>query len=65
MDIKRHRLLQVLRNEEILDGNGRLRWHNIMEGERPFSVTILGNSQPHCQVSRPARLTFRPADGLS
>ena len=55
VDGERHRLVEVLGNYERLGGNGRLFWHNIMEGKRPFSSKLLANSY------RP----FRPSQAAS
>jgi hypothetical protein len=49
VDVKRRRLVEVLGNHERLGKNGRLRWHNSMEGKRPFASKFLGN------IHRPIR----------
>ena len=38
VDGKRRRLVEFVGNHERLGKNGRLFWHNIMEGKRPWPV---------------------------
>lgn len=52
--VKRCRLVEFVGNHEMLGKNNRLRWHNIMEGERPFSVKIIGNNYRPTRPSQPA-----------
>lgn len=54
VDVKLCRLAEVLGNHKRLGKNGRLFWHNIMEGKRPFVVKIPGNSQCYFQLSQAA-----------
>ena len=42
--VKCRRLVEVVGNHEELGKNGRVCWHNIMEGERPFASILSGNS---------------------
>ncbi len=49
VDVKRCWLIEVLVKCERLGKNGRLRWHNIMERERPFASKLSGN------IHRPTR----------
>ena len=52
VDVKRCPLVEVVGNLERLGKNGRLRWHNTMEGERPFASKLPGNNQRHFQPSQ-------------
>jgi len=52
--VKRWRLVEVVGNHEKLGKNGRRRWHEDVEGKRPFVVKIPGNSQRHFQPSQAA-----------
>ena len=54
VDVKRCPLVEVVGNLERLGKNGRLRWHNTMEGERPFASKLPGNNQRHFQPSQAA-----------
>jgi hypothetical protein len=49
VDMIRRRLVEVLVKCERLGKNGRLRWHNNVEGERPFASNLRGN------IHRPTR----------
>jgi hypothetical protein len=52
VDVKRCRLVDFLGNHEALGKNGRLFWHNIMEGERPFASNPPNNSHRPIQPSQ-------------
>jgi hypothetical protein len=54
VDVKCCRLVEVLGNHERLGKNGRLRWHNIMEGKRPFASKLSGNSHRPTRPSQSA-----------
>ena len=71
VDVKRWRLVEVLGNHERLGKNGRLLWHNTMEGERPFASKLFSNSHRLFRPSQSAlaqvltnfTLAERPASG--
>jgi hypothetical protein len=53
VDGERRRLVEVVGNHETLGKNGRWRWHNTMEGKRPFASKHSGNIQRPTQPSQP------------
>ncbi len=54
VDGKRRRLVEFVGNHERLGKNGRLFWHNIMEGKRPFSSKLSAKSHHPTQPSQAA-----------
>ena len=58
VDVKRRRLAEVFGNHEMVGKNGRLCWHSVMEGERPFASKLSGNIHRPTQQVRQLRHRF-------
>ena len=54
VDVKCWRMVEVLGNHKRLGKNGRRRWHNTMEGERPFASKLSVNSHHPIRPSQSA-----------
>jgi hypothetical protein len=54
VDMKRCRLVEFMGNHKGLGKNGRWRWYNDVEGERPFASKLSGNSNRPTRPSQAA-----------
>ena len=54
VNVKRCRLVEVVGNHKRLGKNGRFRWHNNVEGKRPFASNLSGNSHRPIRSSQAA-----------